>query len=288
MTHSDEHMWSLFSLCTGLSLEERCSTSDGGKESMEALEVGPPTLVERQQKSRSTPDEACSTSDSDQSSLAEQFLHVKVTAPQRAAAVRHAALKQLTPMQVSTSIANKEMHELFPTLSHTQETSTKPMARTQERVWDIVMQKQQQAKGQLIASSSVLQPQELASMQDIVDGLQLSQHFDMTSQMLMRQITTMRDSLAVFNAGASQKCACAARLLNSLLVCQSNSAHPLLAAGSVYDIPASRPDGEQAFVGKAVESEPLQDLPAFLNGESDSQFGNLISMGCLPEAKRLK
>lgn len=76
------------------------------------------------------------------------------------------------------------------------------------------MQKQQPAKGQLVATSSVPLPQELASMQDIADGLQLSQQFKMTSQMLMRQIAAMRDSLAVFNAGASLKHACAARLLD--------------------------------------------------------------------------
>ena len=76
------------------------------------------------------------------------------------------------------------------------------------------MQKQQPAKGQLVATASASLPQGLAGMQDIADGLQLSQQFNMTSQFLMRQIATMHNSLAVFNAGASLKHASAARLVD--------------------------------------------------------------------------
>ena len=46
-------------------------------------------------------------------------------------------------------------------------------------------------------------PRGLATMQDIAEGLQLSQQFNTTSQMLMREIVAMRDTLAVFNAGMS-------------------------------------------------------------------------------------
>ncbi|BDA41633.1 hypothetical protein COCOBI_02-4140 [Coccomyxa sp. Obi] len=186
----------------GDSLEGRCITSDGGNESIEALELGSSTLGDQQAESSPLPDEACSTSDSDQSSLAEQILQVRLSSPQHAAAVTHAARCHAVLFQQPAP-----------------------------------MQKQQQpAKGQLVAASSVPLPQELASMQDIADGLQLSQQFNMTSQLLMRQIATMRDSLAVFSAG------------------------------TVHDTSPSRADGEQAAVGKAVEPEPLQDLPAFLNG----------------------
>lgn len=119
-------------LCTGGSLQGRCSTSDDGNESIEALEVGSlemgsSTLGERQGETSPLPDEGSSTSESDQSFLAEQLLQVKLTANQRAtgvkhAAIRHAALSQPMPMQVSSSecLCNKEMHELFLTLSQTQ------------------------------------------------------------------------------------------------------------------------------------------------------------------------
>lgn len=68
------------------------------------------------------------------------------------------------------------------------------------------MQEQYQlASGPVVkgAKVSVGLPEGLATMQDIAEGLQLSQQFNTTSQMLMREIIAMRDTLAVFNSGIS-------------------------------------------------------------------------------------
>lgn len=77
-------------------------------------------------------------------------------------------------------------------------------------LWSFFLQGQSQVAtrpmGQEESTPSAALAQELATMQDIAEGLQHSQHFNNTSQALKRDIAAMCESLSAFNAGAISHC----------------------------------------------------------------------------------